>query len=199
MSTKPDVFPRFPSPQNLPSPQYQTSGFGKLIRIDRLVDQCSSGKAGVQRKNDHRQNAGTDGTCTSLYLASVKRIGDVPSVPGFAPRYFSGWRYRFPFFSAKSAERMGHPMVRWSIRKVKGSGQECPLYTGGSRFARLDSRGRLSHVILGIVTRRWRRGLFASGGGRGRSGRRLRKVLPGRVHFFPAGSCALPVRRHWRM
>jgi len=78
MSTKPDVFTRFPSPQNLVSPQYQTLGFGKLIRIDRLVDQCSSGKGGVQRKNDQRQNAGTDGTFTS-YLASVKRIGDVPS------------------------------------------------------------------------------------------------------------------------
>jgi len=50
-----------------------------------------------------------------------------------------------PPLSAENAERMGHPLASWPIRgegssgpesaclpygfKVKGSGQECPLYT----------------------------------------------------------------------
>ena len=58
-----------------------------------------------------------------------------------------------------------------------GSGQECPLYT---------------------VSLLLRLGLFASGGGRGRSGRLLRRVSPGRGRFFPGGSCALRVRLRWR-
>ena len=51
---------------------------------------------------------------------------------------------------------------------------------------------------LRILAMRWRLVLFASGGGRGRSGRLLRRVLPGRARFFPAGSRAHPARPRWR-
>jgi len=62
-----------------------------------------------------------------------------------ARAYISGWVYCPPSLSAENAERMGHPLASWPIRgegssgpesdclpygfKVKGSGQECPLYT----------------------------------------------------------------------
>jgi len=76
-----------------------------------------------------------------------------------------------PILSAENAERMGHPLASWPIRgkgssgpesdclpygfKVKGSGQECPLYipsTGNLQNtgagALRDQKGSLFHTVL---------------------------------------------------
>ena len=47
------------------------------------------------------------GPATSSCLASVKRMGNIPPVAGFARRYVSGWQYRFPPFPQKARKGWG--------------------------------------------------------------------------------------------
>jgi hypothetical protein len=65
MSTQPHVFTRFPLRSEPCECQYQTSGFGKLVRIDRLVKRLTSMQE-ISADADARTSSQSERFCTAL-------------------------------------------------------------------------------------------------------------------------------------